>query len=275
MDIRRGLALPIIAATLLTACTPAVTFPDPAENSALMAESSTYDELAAELQTLVDEVVASYGGNAVIAVSDGETELIGGPDLDYPAWSTVKVPIAVAALRADPDLREVAAAAIQISDNDAADYLWSSLPAGAADEILSEADAPLTINDGQHPPEYRTFGSTDWPSSGQAHFMANLGCVDGAGPVLELMADIDPSQSQGLGELPDARFKGGWGPDEEDAYLYRQMGLVGSEHGDIAVSLTVEPASGTLEDAQSMAGSLARGLGPLLDRLPSSSCQPG
>ena len=65
------------------------------------------------------------------------------------AWSTIKVPLAIAGLRETdpPEVTEAMRAAITQSDNDAAESIWASLgdPATAATKsraVLAEAGAP-------------------------------------------------------------------------------------------------------------------------------------
>ena len=82
---------------------------------------------------------------------------------------------------------------------------------------------------------------------------------------------IDPTQAWGLGTIPGARFKGGWGPDPAGIYTARQFGLVPTDEGQAAVALTVTPQSGTFEDAQAMATALARELADL-GALPTARC---
>ncbi|MDY3127890.1 MAG: hypothetical protein SOW59_07150, partial [Corynebacterium sp.] len=145
-------------------------------------------------------------------------------------------------------------------------------PAGAADAILSQADIPLTINTVKSRPEFSTFGQTPWSTSLQAKFAANLCLVPGSSEIVNLMAQIIPDQSYGLGTLPGSRFKGGWGPTPQGAYQVRQFGLATAPHGDVAVALTTSPASGQYSDAQAMATMIARELSVFLDRLPATSC---
>lgn len=131
----------VVAVVLLTGCSPAPEVPRETQSpeappvaASPTAPSSPSEETVpapaqpVDLQPIIDDVVAVYGGSAGVAVSDGRAELVGGDDGAYPAWSTIKVPIAIAALRQDPSLSPDAAAAIQYSDNDAAQRLWSALP---------------------------------------------------------------------------------------------------------------------------------------------------
>ncbi|WP_394282010.1 hypothetical protein [Corynebacterium sp.] len=225
------------------------------------------------LQNIVDEVIARYGGNASVAVSDGTNELIGGDDAALPAWSTIKVPIAIAALRQDPSLAPTAAAAIQSSDNAAAEVLWNSVTPPLVEAVLAEAEAPISVNAVPTRPGVSTFGQTSWSPSQQARFAANLACVDGAQPVLDLMGQVVAEQSYGIGQLPGARFKGGWGPDTSGLYDIRQFGRFSTPQGDVAIALTASPSDGSYATAQAMANELAHGVSTIAHELPLAACQ--
>lgn len=269
--------LPLLLVGALVSCTvpgtePAVTTTrttTQAPSSAL----SPAPEPQLTLQPLIDAAVATHGGTAGVAVSDGTTELSAGDDTGYPAWSTIKVPIVIAALRQDPAWYPVAAAAIQHSDNAAAESLWAALPPGAADDVLAAGDSPVAVNTEVVVPEFSVFGQTAWSTTQQARFAANLPCIAGSQRVLVMMGQVAPAQAYGLGRLPGARFKGGWGPDPGGVYLIRQLGRVSGPTGEVAVALMVKPASGTYADAQAMADDIAEGLAHQLDELPAAGCQ--
>ena len=275
----------VVAVVLLTGCSPAPEVPRETQSpeappvaASPTAPSSPSEETVpapaqpVDLQPIIDDVVAVYGGSAGVAVSDGRAELVGGDDGAYPAWSTIKVPIAIAALRQDPSLSPDAAAAIQYSDNDAAQRLWSALPPGAVDAVLAEGGADVQVNTAALRPEFSTFGQTGWSPSEQARFAAHLPCIAGAQDVLASMGQIVPEQAYGIGRLPAARFKGGWGPDPQGNYTVRQLGLVAGPSGEVAVALTAAPASGTYADAQAMATRIADGLARRLPQAPPAWC---
>ena len=224
------------------------------------------------LQQAVDAAESQVGGVAAIAVSDGENATVAGDDSAYPAWSTIKVPLAIAALKQDPNMYSHAQAAITASDNAAAQTLNSILAPGAADSVLAEAGVGVSVNTAVVRPEFSTFGQTLWSASQEATFAANLGCVQGSAPVLELMGNISPSQAYGLGQLPGARFKGGWGPDTSGMYQVRQLGLVANSSGSVAVGITALPSAGTYEAGQAMINAMVSVLSPHLDALPTSRC---
>lgn len=270
--------LPLLMVGALASCAvpgtePAVTTTRTTTTQAPSPAPTPAPEPQVTLQPLIDAAVAIHGGTAGVAVSDGTTELSAGDDTGYPAWSTIKVPIAIAALRQDPTWHPAAAAAIQHSDNAAAESLWAALPPGAADDVLAEGDSPVAVNTEAVVPEFSVFGQTTWSTTQQARFAANLPCIAGSQEVLALMGQVAPAQAYGLGRLPGARFKGGWGPDPGGAYLIRQLGRVSGPTGEVAVALTVKPASGTYADAQAMADEIAEGLSHQLDQLPVAACQ--
>lgn len=267
---------PTETVTLTSTAAPAPGQPDSAAPAPTLAEPPVAGG-EVDLQSLIDAAVAGFGGSAGIAVSDGTTDISAGDDAALPAWSTIKVPLAIAALRHDPGMATWAAPAIQSSDNDAAATLWNSLgdpaTAGAAvSQVLGEGGNQLAVTTAAIRPGFSSFGQTAWSPSQQAHFAAQLPCVDGGAQLLELMGGIIPGQSQGLGTLPGARFKGGWGPDPQGSYDLRQFGLVSGAGGDVAVAISTHPGSGTYEDAQAMATQIATGLTPILDQLPKASC---
>lgn len=53
------------------------------------------------------------------------------------------------------------------------------------------------------------------------------------------MAEIEDEQSWGLGIFPDAHFKGGWGLSDQGT-LVRQMGVIETAKGDVAVALAYD-----------------------------------
>lgn len=232
----------------------------------------------AQLQELVDAAVATFGGGAALAVADGAVITAGEAGGAPVAWSTIKVPIAVAALRQDPGLAPVAGEAIRSSDNAAAEQLWAALgeptrAAATVESVLAEAGAPVRVSHEHTRPGFSSFGQTSWPLDAQARFAAQLPCLPGTGEVLADMGMI--VQRYGLGQLEGARFKGGWGPEPDGRYTVRQFGLVpgaAAGTGDVAVSLWVMPASGTYEDAQAMSDLLAAGLPDVLGSVPAHSC---
>ncbi|WP_231914573.1 serine hydrolase [Corynebacterium renale] len=216
------------------------------------------------LQPLVDHITDTYGGTAAIALFDGTTPRIGGNDQALPAWSTIKVPIAIAALHADPGLAGTAAAAIRTSDNAAAQTLWDTVGPDAVNSVLASGGSETIVNTEPIRPEFSTFGQTAWTVSDQAQFAYRLPEFAAASPVLEYMGSVDPSQSYGLGQLPGAYFKGGWGPDLSGNYLVRQFGFVEIVGHRVGVAIAASAGDGTYATGQQMLSALVRDVASLL-----------
>lgn len=269
-------AFPFLAPLLLVACVSPP--PEPAPVTEVVTSTAQPKEpVATDLQPLVDAAVATHGGTGGIAVSDGADTLVAGDVGGHVAWSTIKVPIAVAALREDPSLAPVAGAAIRSSDNAAAETLWASLgppatAAAATEAVVAETGVAIDVTETVTRPGFSSFGQTPWTVSDQAVFAAGLGCVAGAEAVLADMERVDPDQRYGLGQFPGARFKGGWGPDPDGGYTVRQFGLIPTSHGEVGVALWVKPASASYLGAQAMATDLASGLGERLEGKSAVTC---
>ncbi|MBC2590734.1 hypothetical protein [Rhodococcus aetherivorans] len=145
-------------------------------------------------------------GLAIVPVGGGQV-LTGGTVMTDVAWSTIKVPLAIAALTADPAQAGNVAAAITASDNDAAQAMWDDLGSGTAaatavQQVLAEFGDPGTAVQPQVTrPGFTAFGQTIWPLTAQAQFAASLPCRDAADEVLTLMGQVSPGQSWGLGAL--------------------------------------------------------------------------
>ncbi|MFI6867291.1 hypothetical protein [Nocardia sp. NPDC050406] len=217
--------------------------------------------LAADFADL-EESVEGRMGMAIMPVGGGELTALGDWSTGI-AWSTIKVPLALAALRHDPEgMSSAAEAAITFSDNGAAQELWDSLgtsneAALAVEAVLREAgDTTTDIADRNSrlaavgSDELLAFGATSWSLADQVRFASRLPCLSSADSVITLMSEITASQSWGLGRLLGAEFKGGWGPDDETGfYTVRQFGLIPTVSGPIAVALAAEPDSGSFDDA--------------------------
>ncbi|MDH6284099.1 hypothetical protein [Prescottella agglutinans] len=211
-------------------------------------------------------------GIAVVPVGGGQA-LTGGTLSTDVAWSTIKVPLAIAALAADPSQIGNATAAITTSDNQAAQAMWDSLGGGTSAaaqvrQVLTRFGDPATVVQSQVTrPGYSAFGQTEWPLISQAQFAAMLPCSDDAETVLSLMNRIASDQDWGLGALSGAQFKGGWGPGPSGQYLVRQVGIVESASGRVAVALAAAPTSGTFIDGIAALDQVTRWLGDRLSTL--------
>lgn len=217
-------------------------------------------------------------GMAVMAVG-GQKMVTFGDWTSGPAWSTMKVPLVIAAQRKSSASSSYAAtAAITQSDNTAADTLWQSLGTGqeaakAVEAVLREGgDTKTTVPATKTRSDVSAFGQADWALTEQVRFASRLPCLPQSTDVIGLMEQITSSQRWGLGDLKGAEFKGGWGPDTSGAYLVRQFGLIEGPAGQIAVAIATQPDSGTLSDGISILDRLATVISQHLDELSGGSC---
>jgi hypothetical protein len=193
-----------------------------------------FDELAQTLPGKVGVAIASAGAEPV---SLGEWS-------DGVAWSTIKVPLAVAALRAGVAHPDQLVAAITRSDNAAAEELWSQLGDPAAplvQSVLREAGDPVSVVESRRlRAEYTPFGQTRWSLADQARFAAGLSCVSEASRIIDLMGALSVDHRWGLAAKGFAA-KGGWGPGLTDGYLVRQFAIVS---GTVGVAVAAEVREG-------------------------------
>lgn len=195
------------------------------------------------------------------------------------AWSTIKVPLVIAGMREQKISQptQTMTAAITESDNAAAESIWQGLgdPATAATrvgEILHQNGDPTNVESRKLRPEFTAFGQTDWPLSNQTVFLAAAACDPHNQPVLELMRNVESDQKWGLGTVPGAEIKGGWGPSLEGRYLARQIAILPTSHGLTAVAIAAEPDSGSFADGTRDLDEIAKWLQDHLDALPAGRC---
>lgn len=213
------------------------------------------------------------GGLAVSGVGRGQNVERVGSMPSAIAWSTAKVPVAMAVVDAGGQSAQAQnlSAAITASDNGAALKLWSSL--GSADQAADATTAELRNGgDGDTRIESQTlrsgltpFGQTAWPLADQARFTAAMPCSASGQVVLGLMGQVIPGQRWGLGAVDQAaQFKGGWGPGSEPGvaggYLNRQMGIITVAGKPLAVSIASAPADGSHETGQRALTAIAKWL---------------
>ncbi len=153
------------------------------------------------------------------------------------AWSTAKVPVAMAAISAGVAQRQDLVQAITASDNAAAERLWAALGGGAnaaaaaTAQLRTAGDARTQIEAQRLRSGFTAFGQTQWALTDQARFVGGMACAQSGPEVLGLMNEVVAGQRWGLGSTGrQAQFKAGWGPGvtagTADGWLDRQMGIV-------------------------------------------------
>jgi len=199
-----------------------------------------------KLQKSFDALSSGLPATAGIAVAaaDGHPVSLGSWTSGV-AWSTIKVPLAIAAPAVDD--ADLVFKTITLSDNAAAEELWSRLGDSAArlvQAVIRKAGDPTTVVESRRlRAEYTPFGQTRWSLTDQARFAAGLSLVPEASRVIELMGDLSADHCWGLAANGFAA-KGGWGPGVADDYLVRQFGIVSETVG---VALAAEVGDGGYE----------------------------
>lgn len=218
----------------------------------------------------LERSLTGTSGVAVSAVGKGRPVVQLGSLSTAVAWSTSKVPVAMAVIDAGgeskhrADLRQ----AITASDNAAAERLWSSLGAGAKAAAAAEAEL-RAAGDGRTRMESRRlrsgftpFGQTSWKLSDQVRFTAGMACVSSGRRVLDLMGQVISAHRWGLGRRSGTRLKGGWGPGSKPgvngAYIDRQMGVVTVAGKQIAIAIATRPSDGSHETGTSHLTTIAK-----------------
>ena len=239
---------------------------------------ATTTNLNAEFAGLEKSLPAAVG-LAVHAVGAGDQSIALGHWRSGPAWSTIKVPLAIAGLRAKepPEVTDAMRAAITRSDNVAAESIWQSLgPAVTAarrvEAVLRETGDPTVVQSRKVRPEFTAFGQTDWPLTDQVRFAALAACDKRDAPIFGLMSQIEPDQRWGIGTNSGARFKGGWGPSLSGKHLVRQFGVLTTAAGMTAVALAAQPVSGSFDDGTQQLTRMAAWLTAHLAELPTGNC---
>lgn len=223
---------------------------------------------------------SQLGGRSGIAVSRvglGQPVTQAGSFQSAVAWSTSKVPVAMAAIDAGSDASQSLRQAITASDNAAAESLWSGLGAGQQAAAASDAqlrasgDANTNIQATVLRSGFTAFGQTRWTLTDQTTFTAGLSCTAPGREVLGLMADTVSGQRWGLGSTSwSASLKGGWGPGAEPGqdgrYIDRQMGILTHDGRQLAVSIMTQPAGGSHEAGIANLNTIARWVVDRVDR---------
>jgi hypothetical protein len=208
----------------------------------------------------METVPATVG--IAIAAADGAAMASFGTWSTGVAWSTIKVPLAIAATRASAGSAELVTKAIAQSDNAAAETLWSRLgdPATAAKQVQAvihdAGDTNTVVESRRLRPGYTAFGQTQWPLIGQAQFAARLPRVPDSSAVVALMSNLTASQRWGLA-AKGYPAKGGWGPGARGEYLVRQFAIVPADSGHVGVALAAEAHDGVFGTGVDVVNKLA------------------
>lgn len=251
--------------------------------------NATFDGQAAVAMVPVDGDEVWYFGSPATEEADPTTTTTpagtadpDGETIDFLSWSTMKPPLAIAALRDNGEaVSDLVDSAIRWSDNDATWQLWLSLGDRGTwvdkyDRVLRDAgDSRTEMRTDGFDDDDRSYGLSDWRLDDQALFAAGLPCLaaddEASATVYSLMGEIDEDQSWGLGLIDGAHFKGGWGPGAEQ-YLVRQFGVIETAHGATAVAIAAAPTDNDHDTGTAMLDRIAGWLVAESPRLPSGRC---
>lgn len=233
-------------------------------------------------------------GIAAVDLAGGPVAVTNGNGPQY-AWSTTKVLISAQLLRdvGSPSKlsdrqRSMMHEALSASVNEAATSMNTDVKnrhggvVGAAavmTEMLRQTgDETTDVRPGATPES--NYGLTQWDANGEALFMASLarGCLldpTSTKFLIAEMGNVVESQSWGLGRVESSAYKGGWGPDDDGAYLVRQLGLVRTADGhQYAVAITARASSGSQDAGQRMLSEVAEWLTQRITSAPAmTTCQ--
>ena len=223
------------------------------------------------LEASFERLSAAVPANVGVAIARPDRTYSLGRWTSGVAWSTIKVPLAIAALRADSArAQDLVVKAITESDNPASERLWSQLgnPADAARKvqlIIGECgDAATVVELRRLRRGFTAFGQTQWTLERQARFAAQLPLIPDGAAVIDLMHQLTIGQRWGLAAKGYAA-KAGWGPGIQGDYLVRQFGIVPTQSGEWGVALAAEAHDGVFETGVEVVNSLSDWL---VSRLP-------
>lgn len=246
------------------------TQPSAGANPALAAG---FRRVAAGTGLRVGIAVAPVGPNATASLLFGDRD----PGV---AWSTIKVPLAVAAERENGTSTAESNAIIN-SDNQAAEQLWASLGSNTeasakVTAVLREGGNPNTVVPSQQLRSgFTIFGQTRWTLPDAATFAGHLPCMPGTGHVLSLMGQVAGNQQWGVEimQIPKTTaVKGGWGPGVDGAYLVRQIGVLTYRDGQQS-AVAMSAVGGSMSSGTAALNALGNWLNQNIAALPRGRCR--
>ncbi|MBD0020516.1 MULTISPECIES: serine hydrolase [Gordonia] len=236
----------------------------------------------ARLVSALDAAIERAGqpvGVAIVPVGRSARAITAGDQTPMVAWSTIKVPVAVASERANGQSASQTPAIVE-SDNAAAEHLWSSLgsdtdAAAAVTEVLRDGgDTTTTVPSAHLRSGFTIFGQTTWPLRDAAAFTAHLPCMAGTEHVLSLMGQVAGNQQWGVEAMASpvsTAVKGGWGPGPASGYVVRQIGLI--THADGTMTAVAMGTSGpSLDSGIGALNTVAQHLDESIRMLPRGRC---
>lgn len=240
-------------ATLVCAASLSGCAGEPEESPMMLSPTLTAPAGGLQLEGLSDtvkDIEARTNTQVGVSLYDGSEHTSAGILAVLPAWSTIKVPIALAADEhceyADEVIAELTDAAIEWSDNDSASALWTCLgPDAEASRLVGEEIGKAGVSVQVEP----YFGTTDWPVTDQAQYAHYLASLPEDNVVIKDMRLIDAEHRYGLGQIAGVPFKGGWSDAPDGSWHSRQMGFTTVGGTTYGIAIAARSADGSEEDA--------------------------
>lgn len=273
--------------------------PLPDELAFLLPQPPVKDKLDKSFASLQKSMAKTLPGGVGLAVTPvgSSTTLTFGTVTTGRAWSTMKIPVSLAAERvAGPEatystggedaeeigIGELEDKAITVSDNDSAEALWGYLGGGhrsvdAVTSVLREGGDHTTRVSSELDTPKSYPGHTRWTVADQSRFGAHLPCMSGSENILDLMGSVGANQRWGVASRKaglDAAVKGGWGPATSDSgkHVVRQIGVVTTSRGRFAVSMIALPRNGSFSTATAMLDRVGEWVGKNVSSMPVGRC---
>lgn len=211
-----------------------------------------------ELENAIRRIQNDTDTEMSVALYNGDTLTTAGSLGTLPSWSTVKVPIAFAALEhcsySEKYLEQLITASIEWSDNASAHTLYSCLwQEGTPMELTADAIAPS----GTRPAVDPAWGITKWSAPSQAQYGYYLSTIDQDNVVIEAMKNIAEDQSYGLGVIKNSAFKGGWSDHTDGSWHTRQFGFFTHNGSAYGVAIVARSENGSYADGQAALTAIA------------------
>lgn len=233
--------------------------------------TASYAKLSGTLGQPVGVSIMAVGGGPAIDLGDQTPQV---------AWSTIKVPVALAAQRKNGVLPAENAAIVN-SDNGSAESLWASLGSDqqAAQDVTAVlregGDRKTVVPSEKRRAEFTIFGQTVWALPDAATFTAHLPCLPESKHVVSLMGQVAGNQQWGI-EVISGRttaVKGGWGPALDGGYVVRQIGLLTRKDGSqTAFALSTHAPGASMESGIAALNQVGRWIGANLAAMPGGRC---
>lgn len=238
----------IAAALLLAGCAAQEPEPVPLTTPVTtVVKPKPFAHLAEEVVAIEESTHTEVG----ISLFDGSVTTSAGSLEWLPAWSTMKVPIAMAAKEhceyGEEYKMQLIEASIEWSDNDSARALWDCM--GSNSEASEKVSAEIAKS-GSQVTVRGAFGTTRWSFAGQARYGYYLSQKDEDNQIFADMHHIAEDQAYGLGQL-GIPFKGGWSDYERDGSWHtRQFGWMEVDGAPYGVAVGARSADGSYDDTQ-------------------------